>query len=81
MWEITKDIIDKGKAVGVCSCNRSDSKTALLHRFRLLDDDGLIYYEGISDDDSSFAPLDDFGEANAGCTEIHYLSGNTWKQL
>ena len=33
----------------------------LTQRFRLLDDDGEVYYEGRSGEDSDFGPLDDFG--------------------
>ena len=85
MWTITNDLIDAGKKVGTASCDFDEAKTALLrHRFRLLDDDGEIYYEGLSDDCDSqraFAPLDDFGLGYAGCSEIHYLNGHTWNQL
>ena len=42
-----------------------------LYRFRLLDDDGIIYAYGISTDNSSFAPLDRY-EYVYGCTEIQY---------
>lgn len=45
-------------------------------RFRMLDDDGMVYYEGrIAGRDTNhfmFAPLDDFGRPNAGCTTIEY---------
>jgi hypothetical protein len=85
MWTITNDLIDAGKKVGTSSCNYNDTKTAeVKHRFRLLDGDGEIYYEGLSDDCESqraFAPLDDFGRGYAGCTEIHYFDGQSWKQL
>ena len=43
------------------------------HSFRLLDDDGEVYFYGNSNDDSSFDPLDDYGSA-FGCTEIQYKS-------
>jgi len=85
MWTITRDLLDGGKKVGTSSCNFNEAKTAeIKHRFRLLDDDGEIYYEGLSDDCDSqraFAPLDDFGRGYAGCTEIHYLVNGTWRQL
>lgn len=48
-------------------------------RFRMYDDDGELYYSGrilIADDadgETAFAPLDDFGTPDAGCTEIRYL--------
>ncbi len=85
MWTITNDHVDDGKKVGSASLNYDEANAALLkHRFRLLDDDGEIYYEGLSDDCDSqraFAPLDDFGLGYAGCTEIHYFDGHTWNQL
>jgi len=85
MWIITNDIVGDGEKAGTRSCNFEDAQPALLkHRFRLLDDDGEIYYEGLSDDSDSqraFAPLDDFGRGYAGCTEIDYFDGQTWKQL
>lgn len=84
MWTITNDLIDDGKKVGTASCNFDEAKAPLLkYRFRLLDDDGEIYYEGLSDCNSqrAFAPLDDFGLGYAGCTEIHYFDGRTWNQL
>ena len=85
MWIITKDLVDDGKCVGVCSRSYDVSKApSLEHRFRLLDDDGEVYYEGNSDDCSSwkaFDPLDDFGRGHAGCVEIRYLSASRWQPL
>lgn len=85
MWTITNDLVDDGKKVGTSSCNYDEAKAALLkHRFRLLDDDGEIYYEGLSDNcdlQRAFAPLDDFGKGYAGCTEINYFDGQSWRQL
>ena len=46
------------------------------HFFRLLDDDGVVYAWGWSDDDSSFQPLDEYGSA-FGCTEIQYRVAGT----
>ena len=85
MWTITNDLVDDGKKVGTASVNYDEANAALLkHRFRLLDDDGEIYYEGLSDDSDSqraFAPLDDFGKGYAGCAEIHYFTDGAWRQL
>lgn len=59
-------------------------------RFRMLDDDGEIYYygrwledsectekyeSGIWGQDSEFSPLENFGAPNAGCTELQYDNG------
>jgi hypothetical protein len=55
-------------------------------RFRMFDDDGELYYEGYcySEEPGSedeFGPLDDFGEPNAGCTEIKYFENGKWETL
>ena len=50
-------------------------------RFRMLDDDGEIYYEGFLVGGDEFAPLDDFGEPNAGCTCIQIFEDGQWKYL
>jgi hypothetical protein len=59
-------------------------------KFRMLDDDGEVYYEGriVGGDYMGFEPLDDFGMPNAGCTEIQYQSdpeinhtGKRWETL
>lgn len=55
------------------------------HRFQMRDDDNNLCYEGrlIGDNDSEdgFAPLDDFGLPNAGCTSIAYKRGAVYEQL
>lgn len=85
MWIITNDLLDQGKNVDIRSRDfDEDTKNGLIHRFRLLDGDDEVYYEGLSDDCDSgkaFAPLDDFGEGYAGCTEIQYLQNGIWMTL
>jgi hypothetical protein len=85
MWTITRDFLEQPGAVGTCSPDFQDSKASLLkHRFRLLDGDGKVYYEGRSDDCDSqqaFEPLDDFGVGFAGCTEIRYFANGSWQAL
>ena len=53
--------------------------------FRMLDDDGELYYVGriiLDDNTSGFEPLDDFGMPNAGCTSIEYREKNgAWVML
>ena len=39
-------------------------------RFQMYDDDKVLYYTGFLVGSDLFAPLDDFGEPNAGCTSI-----------
>ena len=48
--------------------------------FRMLDDDGNLYYEGFLIGEE-FAPLDDFGEPNAGCTRIQVLENGAWVEV
>lgn len=60
-------------------------------RFRILDDDDEVYYEGriilaasAMNGEEMFGPLDDFGAPNAGCTSIQYWEAGTgggWKTL
>jgi len=79
-WKITKDFIDTD-AVGVGDFNPGDE---MPFKFRMYDDDGELYYEGVSSDnetEDAFLPLDDFGMPNAGCTDIKYLTGGHWESL
>ncbi len=87
-WVITKDHIaddaaplgTNQNAVGVSGPEGATAEQILeasLHGepFRLLDDDGEVYYEGrclCNESEDDFGPLDDFGTPNAGCTEIQY---------
>ena len=85
MWIITKDLQDNDNRVGISSSDYDAAlKDTFIHRFRLLDGDDEVYYEGLSDDcdsEKAFAPLDDFGEGHAGCTEIQYLRCDVWETL
>ena len=85
MWIITHDILENGKNVDIRSRDYDESvKDSLIHRFCLLDGDSEVYYEGLSDDcdsENAFAPLDDFGEGNAGCIEIQYYRSGIWEAL
>lgn len=51
--------------------------------FRLLDDDEIPYYVGHCkpDMDDEFAPLEDWGMPNAGCTMIQHQVGDNWETL
>lgn len=56
-------------------------------KFRLLDDDKNLIAEGLqiegdSGEEGCFAPLDDFGMPNWGCTELQqYTEKNGWQTL
>lgn len=57
----------------------------LTKKFRMLDDDRVLYYEGrcdTDDDDNALGPLDNFGTPNAGATIIQYwVQGKGWTNL
>jgi hypothetical protein len=94
-WIITKDKIESD-SVGVTGPRiATDADVKRLKagegkRFRMLDDDGEIYYygrqleysecteeyeQGMFGSESDFAPLDNYGGPNAGCTEIQFDNG------
>lgn len=93
MWIITKDKFYEGyteeekkewewakSAVGTRSRNYDGRK--LPYKFRMKDDDNEVLYHGAADsndDEKAFAPLDDFGRPNAGCTSIEYYNKETRK--
>lgn len=85
MWLITSDHLEEGKCVGVCSRDYNSEKANVLsRRFRLLDGDREVYFEGVSDDSESgaaFSPLDDFGEGYAGCAIIEYFERGVWNPI
>jgi len=47
-----------------------------LYKFRLLDDDGIIYAYGVTSVPDTFAPLDKY-MYDYGCTEIQYKNPET----
>lgn len=50
----------------------------MVHRFKVLDGDGVTYFWGVCSDPGSFAPLDLVG-ADYGATEIQYKDPKTGK--
>lgn len=92
-WIITKDLIsddDEPSAVGkVGPHNINPALLATLKtvpaaavRFRMLDDDGSIYFHGlIVGDYDGFEPLDSYGRPSHGCTEIQYRESAKWTRL
>lgn len=84
MWVITKhrSVYSDADRVGTRSADYRQG-TSLPYKFLLVDDDGHVYYQGRSDRNDSFAPLDDFGRADVGATEILYFSRDTgqWEAL
>ena len=86
-WTIDKQHIGDEGAVGkVGPCGAILNAAEILahpkaKRFRMYDDDGTLYYEGALVGDDEFAPLDDFGEPNAGCTRIDIFENGKWAPL
>ena len=93
-WTITKDHTAEPEDQPGSNCNAvgivGPSRTTLTAKqiaehpdakpFRMLDDDGILYYEGFLIGDEC-APLDDFGEPNAGCTRIQVLENGAWVEV
>lgn len=59
-----------------------------VRRFRLLDDDGILYFSGrqyIDPDDASdlaeFGPLDDYGRPGFGAVDLQVRQGGQWVSL
>ncbi len=65
---------------GAPDVTKPELRAQLPFFFRMKDDDGEVYYEGLSGG-MTFNPLDDFGMPNAGCTTIEYLTGRKWEAL
>lgn len=88
-WMITRDLIDNGHSKGVIGPSgghlNAEEITATGRPFRMLDDDGEVYYHGLyvgPDDETLFAPLDDYGTPNSGCTSIQYRNASgAWETL
>ena len=92
-WKITKDFIAEPgskpgtnlNAVGMMGPRdcRVLIDEEMPNTFMMYDDDGVCYYEGITDadlenGDKVFAPLEDFGSPNAGATRIDYWINGRW---
>lgn len=84
MWQILKDHTeDIAEDVDVQSRNFDPEKAKLLPKtkFKLYDDDGNLYYEGLLYGEIDFHPLDDCGMSNAGATTMKYFQNGEWKIL
>ena len=91
MWKVTRNIIDEGEekcplyqSVDFDGAKFKQSKHV---KFRLLDDDGEVYFWGLMDhsdlygsENKAFAPLDAFMNSY-GCTELQYREDGEWKTL
>ena len=90
LWRVHSDHLE-GKEVSVSNVNIVDFSATVAHGspmdFKMYDDDGELYYTGqmVCLDGSDpfcsldiFAPLDDYGRPNAGCTELRVFREGTW---
>ncbi len=73
---ITHNFIDEEKPV----VPTSGQEDKMPFRFRLYDDDEILYFEGIISDSSSFDPLDEVG-VGYGCTEERVFENGKWETL
>ena len=88
-WNITKanaayGLEDEIGETGPWNANTTLTAVEPWHKggFRMKDDDGNLYYEGlIFGDYMGFEPLDEFGMPNAGCTIIEYNIKGKWERL
>lgn len=95
-YKITRDYLHEGSErkyslVGKGRFKKRDEEGNIIktlansempHHFRCKDDDGQIYFGGISNDSSSFAPMDDY-QGDYGVTTIEYKNPTTkaWEML
>ena len=91
MWKVTKNLIDKDEEKCPLFQSNDYQEWAFTHqpstKFRLLDDDGEVYFEGLITDEClngcaewAFSPLDDLGRGY-GCTEMQYMHKGKWETL
>ncbi len=79
-WYITQD----HEVCNDCENATIEQKKQLIllgftEKFKMFDDDGVLYYSGLAKPDIDFEPLDYFGMPNAGCTSIKYFDSKTKK--
>lgn len=55
-------------------------KNNFKYKFRLLDDDKNVYFEGLATKNDSFDPLDFLG-SEFGCTDLQYLENGKFVSL
>jgi len=77
-WMITDDFIDDGLNNGRKSIGFKSGKEMKV-RFRIYDDDGILYFAGVSER-HDFHPLDDFA-VSYGCTMLKTKVSGSWQVL
>ena len=80
---ITQDHLDD-ELEHHCGPASIDAIKATGQAFRLLDDDGVLYYSGVcihdGGEESIFSPLN-WAEIYSGCTDIQYLTNGKWVSI
>lgn len=71
--EITSEISESGKKEYITNGKKKGKNW---YRFRLKDDDGEIYFYGYCSNNSSFKPINQYGNSY-GCTIIEYKNKKT----
>lgn len=62
------------------SNQKKEKSEKLKFKFRLLDGDKNVYFEGLASRNDSFKPLDFFGN-EFGCTELQYFENERFVNL
>lgn len=75
-WTIDVDHVNPPGPTSRAGRRFGSAEARLLHKYRVKDADGIVYYEGRSSSDASFAPLN-WAMADAGATDIEYLDPAT----
>ena len=85
-WVLTENRLTGDEHWQQGTCQPSDIRDPVA--FRLLDDDGNVYFTGLLEREAfdnapdyvAFEPLDAFGAAY-GCTELQYKENGHWRTL
>ena len=86
-WIILEDLIDNGDYLGCSGADGVPNKSDEITRFRILDDDDIVYFKGNAAlkscgerAEEEFEPLDEVG-AGFGATSIEYFEAGEWTPL
>jgi hypothetical protein len=66
--------------IGFIKNQNAENSNKFRHKFRLLDGDKNIYFEGLAIRNDSFEPLDFLG-SEYGCTDIQYFENGKFVSL
>lgn len=83
-WTITADLFaeeDEPSRVGTSGPRGADTTLPLVLRFRLLDADGNLYYEGLASNQESLDYAHEFGQIDVGATELVVWEDGHWSSV